>query len=54
MAMIQVVLRGLTSTTHQSHTYGPIDLKFGEDDNVASFTNPAKFGGDRLSGFASP
>jgi len=29
-----------------------IDLKFGVCDNVTRFTNPAKFGEDRISGGA--
>jgi hypothetical protein len=47
VALIQVVLKWKKLTTYQSHTYESIDLKLGKVDNVARFTNPAKFGKDQ-------
>ena len=52
MATVNVVLKWKTSTTYQSHIYESFDLKFGKVDNVTRFTNPAKFGKDRISGGA--
>jgi hypothetical protein len=37
-----------------SHNYEPIDLKFGEGDNVMRSTNPAEHDEDRFSDGDSP
>jgi len=52
MATAVVVLKHETSTTYQSHIYESIDMKFGWGDHVTRFSNPAKFGEDRVSGIA--
>ena len=50
---MHVVLKWKASTTYQSHIYESVDFKLGKVDYVTRFSNPAKFGGDRISGGAS-
>jgi len=52
MASVVVVLKHGTSTLHQSHNFSSIDLKFGVDDYITRFSNPAQFGENRISGGA--
>jgi hypothetical protein len=53
MALVQVVLTWSTSTFCQTSIYKPIGFKFGMSDYVPEYTNPAKFGFDRISGGGS-
>ena len=53
MVTVRVVLKGVYSTPCQIFSVQPNDLKFGMNDNVSGYPNPAKFGFDWTSGGAS-
>jgi len=52
MASAVIVLKHETSTLRPSHNFISTDLKLGVGNNVTHFSNPAKFGEDRISGGA--
>ena len=52
MVTVQVVLKGVYSTSRQTNSFYLNDFKFGMNDYVPGFTNPATFGLDRSSGGA--
>ena len=52
MVTVQVVLKGVYSTPRQTNSFYLNDFKNGVNDNVPGFTNPAKFGLDRINGGA--